>query len=533
MKRMLVEGMLFVLAAGLIVHVLYGNLGFCPTDEGYMLSGSRRILDGEIPHRDYISLRPVGTQILHAHLLLWAGENLIWWSRLLTWFEVAATTWLWILIARHFSTEFQCARRRLIVAAIAFLAATNSFPIMPWNTYDALFFLSLGIVLHLFQPRLSWLGMIFIGMSTIFRQNYVFPIPLLLLALGELFRLRSWILVALPGTFYLAAMAATGGLHDMVVQMTSHKGSLVPALLPFLGFTMPFLQGLLIGGAAAVAGNSKRPTIRLFGNLLHALALLYSAFILPFTDTESSMGWFLFGVLILALPFLFRLSTSLFRFLSLVLIMGWGAAISEGHPQPSLIASALVIALAACMMELERKRTGSGVPVFRRAIVLSLLVSLYAFHRGRVAQINCDLNAEYLTHELGDALPGARLIRTNPNTHAFLSDLTRLTDSLRVSGRRYAVVPECTQFWVTSPQRNPLSTDWPIDPELRGEALMKRVLDDVDSIRGSVTFIVQKHWVVLLPFQRALIREGESAVVDRIRKTCRKTGETEFFELYE
>jgi len=41
-------------------------LGFCPTDEGYFLAQTWRLLNGEFPHRDFISPRPVGSAAFHA-----------------------------------------------------------------------------------------------------------------------------------------------------------------------------------------------------------------------------------------------------------------------------------------------------------------------------------------------------------------------------------------------------------------------------------------------------------------------------------
>lgn len=532
MKRTVVDGVVFVLAAALTAHLLYGGLGFCPTDEGYLLSGSRRLLDGRIPHRDYVSLRPVGTHLLHAHLLLWAGDRLIWWSRLLTWMQVATTTWLWIVIAEKLGVKFGTRAARAMIAAFGFLASTNSFPIMPWNTYDGVFFISLGIAVTLARPSLATAGAFLIGLSTIFRQNFVFPVPLLIMALGHYRRIAPWILAVLPGTLYLAVMFAAGGLGAMFAQMGTAQGSLAPVLLAFTGFSVPFLQGAvcgLLGGAASLASHHK---LRLAGRLLLSSGLLYAAFILPFADGDASIGWFLFAATLGVLPFRIRNMPPCARLSVLALITGWGAAISVGHAQPTLISGALVVAFSAFLLETSERDAAVAPRLFQFTLVVTLALALYAFHRGRIMRINCDLPASYLTHEIGDAFPGGRGIRTNPNTYALLADLTTVTRAIRASGRTYGVVPECTQFWVLDPVRNPLSSDWPIDGELGGKGMMNRVLDEVDSLGDSGVFLVQKYWLVYLPFERRPIRPGESRIVDRIRETRGKIGETEFFEIY-
>jgi hypothetical protein len=192
------EGFFFVFAVATLCHFLYSHLGFNPTDEGYMLSGSRRLLDGQIPHRDYISLRPVGTHLLHAHVLLWGGDRLIWWSRLIPWIQFATIAWLWVRIVNHFYPVFTTSWLRFSAALIAFMACVNVFPIMPWNSVDGLFFITAGIAIHLLNPSYRWLGLIMIGCTPLFRQNFVFLVPFLLLALGEGKRWQYWILAGLP-----------------------------------------------------------------------------------------------------------------------------------------------------------------------------------------------------------------------------------------------------------------------------------------------------------------------------------------------
>jgi hypothetical protein len=39
-------------------HLLYSSLGLNPTDDGFTLAYARRILDGQIPHRDFVIIRP-------------------------------------------------------------------------------------------------------------------------------------------------------------------------------------------------------------------------------------------------------------------------------------------------------------------------------------------------------------------------------------------------------------------------------------------------------------------------------------------
>src|SRR5205823_6618447 len=47
------------------VYATVGRLGFYPTDEGLLQAYTYRILHGQVPHRDFISPRPLGSALLH------------------------------------------------------------------------------------------------------------------------------------------------------------------------------------------------------------------------------------------------------------------------------------------------------------------------------------------------------------------------------------------------------------------------------------------------------------------------------------
>ncbi|MFF0148899.1 hypothetical protein ATK36_1952 [Amycolatopsis sulphurea] len=58
----LLVGVLAV-AAGTVARI--GRFGFNPSDQGFVLAATWRILHGEIPHVDVVSPRPLGSAYLH------------------------------------------------------------------------------------------------------------------------------------------------------------------------------------------------------------------------------------------------------------------------------------------------------------------------------------------------------------------------------------------------------------------------------------------------------------------------------------
>jgi hypothetical protein len=134
---------------------------------------------------------------------------------------------------------------------------------------------------------------------------------------------------------------------------------------------------------------------------------------------------------------------------------------------------------------------------------------------------------------LDGVLPGGRLIYTNPNTYDFLVDLDNATDAVSARNRTYAIIPDVPGYWVQSRQTNPLPVDWPQPVELNNQYLIDRVTRDLEAKRGEVVVIVQKVYAFYLADGFVPLDDDEYAVVKYVRTHFRKTGETEFFELYE
>src|ERR1051326_4030664 len=64
----------FLILTPLIAHLLFSWMGFTPTDEGFTLALSRRIIDGQVPHRDFILGAPFFSPLLHVPFVLFGGD---------------------------------------------------------------------------------------------------------------------------------------------------------------------------------------------------------------------------------------------------------------------------------------------------------------------------------------------------------------------------------------------------------------------------------------------------------------------------
>lgn len=56
------------------IDLLFSWIGFTPTEGGFTLVYSRRLLDGEVSHRDFIIIRPFPSPLMHAPVVYFGGR---------------------------------------------------------------------------------------------------------------------------------------------------------------------------------------------------------------------------------------------------------------------------------------------------------------------------------------------------------------------------------------------------------------------------------------------------------------------------
>src|SRR5919206_515470 len=141
----------FLLVVPTLAYLLFSWRGFAPVDDGFTLAYSRRILEGQVPHRDFIIIRPFLSPLLHTPFVLFGGEYTYWVSRLFVWFQFACISWAWVCIAdRAFSNPFDNATK-VFVALASFAASVHYFVLTAWHTVDGMFLSSIGIWILLAQ----------------------------------------------------------------------------------------------------------------------------------------------------------------------------------------------------------------------------------------------------------------------------------------------------------------------------------------------------------------------------------------------
>jgi hypothetical protein len=535
-------GITFCVSVALVAHLMFSGIGFNPTDDGFTLAYSRRILEGQVPHRDFIIVRPVLSPMIHLPLLLFGGDYLFWLSRLFVWFQLACIAWIWTsVVSTRVKPSFDTLEK-LLVALIAFAASAHTFPIMAWHTIDGLFLLSIGLAMCVrSSSTCKFFGYMLMGAAYLTKQSFLLVAPLCLIILGDQQNLKFWLAATTPGMVYLVYLALMGALPDAILQLSSHTSIISAGLKSYLN--REALLGIAVGYSALRMVVGEPPTRLARGKILQQWVGMLALSALPLLGISTSFArnllvlrssFGLFGIVVGASVYFLIEDTAdpiaRLRVLLLALVAAWSASLSIGYNYPILASGQLLTALIAHVYPTALQLAGRATLKLSLAVATVMLLVSFTFARFNYVYRDQPLHRQ--TGILDQVLPGAKRIRTNPNTLVFLTDLAYATSIATQSGKTFAIIPDCAGYWVQSTQINPLSIDWPQGIELRKRQLLDRVLVDLELVRQSGVIIVQKVEAYKLAWGFVDI-EDHNAVVNHVRQHFEKTDETRFFELYE
>lgn len=549
-----IAGVAFVLFAAGLAHLAFSAHGFSPTDEGYYLSNARRVLDGEIPHRDFITLRPAGAYYLFAPVVALAGDSTVWASRFFVLAELATISWLWaLMVHREFGEPFG---RYLPIApaAVAFILTLGWFPIEVTTTIEGYFFFTAGLAAALRgTPQRKTLGYLLMGYAYLCRQNLLFAGGLTLFALGDWRRLRYWIAASVPGLAYVAWLAAMGGLGDFFAQLgAASTNGASPGGFFAIGVAhwlrQPLLWGGLLAGLSAGALLAGRAAERRSADALSTalgiaivlgIAVGGSAFTMRYGRGAHvpDYRWYSFAVaglaagLLAAVPARLRSVPVGWRLGLCGISMSWALSFSWASAAPTLAIGPLTLLALAVTANASRNRFGVDrrrwIALAFAFLIVPLAVVLYHARQGFIA---LDPPVSQLTRRLDGVFPGAKHLMTDSNTYSYLVDFQ---DALgRVQTQDVVVGPDLGAYWIRSPRRNPVSINWIYWGELINQRLEQRIIRELDEKRGTYTFVASKVMVVGLADGFTPVPESWSPVQASVRARFTKVGETRYFELF-
>ena len=515
------------------------NEGFNPSDDGVILAQSFRILNGEVPHRDFISIRPVFSGVLHT-LHFFSPFPLVVSGRVFVLLEffVFSFIWLYILFDEFgitFKSRFLLLTSSMALGIISFLLNLNTFILFPWATIDGILLATISLLLLLKghrQPRSTraktylGLSLIFISLAALAKQSFVILTVAIFFYVSCLLkkchaRASSALMIVLAGVspfvLYLSLLFWDDSLSLFLQQMTGRteliSTGVITYVRTFIGSRL-LLPNLALLGVSLFNWINHRLAVvsSKWVGLLHRIAwgsvlavylisILYFSFSLLHTSDRSltfELFWILFTLSVTALSFL-----CLSQKQSLVLVFGlflsWSSSISLGANYPifttagtsGITASVLVYLLAAKFKVALAER---GYPLLSGSMYLLLAVSFFVVALQGQRSVNYrDLPSAKLTYNLGEVLPEFGDIKTNATTYDYYADFMRIYSSFDDIKDHFVCIPNNAIIYPVLKSRNPFPLDWLQRDEYVGSE--RYLLNEVSRVLDSekVYLIVDKY----------------------------------------
>lgn len=517
----------FIALTTAVCHYLFSWIGFNPTDEGFVLAASRRILDGQIPHLDFLSLRPAGSAYIHALELRFFDEPFMI-SRLFFWAQSAMIAWMWVVIAdKLLKLEITLANRYML-SFIVLMFNVHSFPAMAWTTIDGLFLSTWGLwLLTHFNKRGNQLGYLLIGCAVLCKQNFLAVVPGAFLVMSHYKRPYYLVIGLLPSLLYGLLLWRNDAL-DIAMQQLLSRGELMETGIRAYATSPGFYIGLGIPVAINAFRSRFKKYLRNIDFIVSISLVILGGASLYLNLFTGEFSFLLFGFMIgYAGTHIKKRYVVIFS--GMVIMIAWTVSISLGYNTPALASGVLIAALLAINYDREVFSLSRNV---KYPIALVILIGLFlAFGYSRYHNVYKDNRAGNLTAELDGVLNGAAGIMTNPEIQTSFRELNELADRY---GDSLAVVPDYAAFWATSEHPNPLPIDWPNIGELSDSIAQQYVQVTLDSLRGRALVAVQKYRTSELYLERRPLEDDiyQFPVIDMIETTFIRIGETEYFYLY-
>ncbi len=447
------------------------RFGFNPTDQGFVVAQSWRILHGEIPHRDLISARPLGSAYLHIIDFVIPGPLLLS-SAFVACLQLIVAT----VVLAAWTTGIGVLRWGLVrTAVVASVAVINVhlFAMTAWHTVDGIFLVAVGwYAFDMGRQRdRVWLvrsGLFAIGFAAVTKQSFIpaVLVTLVVLLIQRRHPVRRLILdlatLIGPSAIYLVIVTAGGGFGAMIDQLGGGHATAGQRLLS-IGVISGAIPILGVYTVAVLASTTRGPMMR---GIASAIACLILGAVIVDGQLERAGNWGIVLWWAAALTIGIHAATQRsvpWRSVGMVLL-GYMVSLSWGYASPTLLGGSLaLLAIEQLVRDLptvvDRARIVGGI-----AAVILLVATLGWMSELRLQAPYRDLPARELTADLGESIPAMRGIRTNPATAAYVEQIVRCLDQYPAS--RTAVLPDNPFIYPALHIRNPFPIDWPLSAEL-------------------------------------------------------------------
>lgn len=570
--------LIFTLLTGILIAINFaGSEGLNPTDDGVILAQSWRILQGEIPHIDFISIRPVGSGVLHTiHFLFpWPIEIT---ARYFVLFQFFIIAFSWVQLFRlksRFKHDLPLTYQ-LSILLIAWMFGAYNYNLFSWTTIDALFWSSLGFYFseRSFHIRRSWVtllpGVFAFSMAALSRQTFV----LIFLAGMVWIIWRSYqtkkikhALIAIAGgliPFYAYAIliATNDAGNAIITQLIGRSDFYNTAIQTFwdrfksseILWVNLFIIGIsLFGGIAKYTSNKVRaffaslPALRMVFILETGLVLYFLFRSITYFSSHTLdpylppflAFWVLLDMLLLHISIQENKFRNCFP-AWMALFIAWVSAISYGCNTP--VFSFGILTTAIMWLHLKKYQDAlllkqNWLRIVLPALALILTIIVVKSH----SEVNYrDLGKSQHTHYLNEINPDYGRISTNNNTFQYFQEVDSLIKDFQSKKLVFAFLPDNAIIYPIYQINNPLPLDWaqtgemPIQdltPPLKMEEPFNKAIRW--KIDENVVFAVQKVTSSSMYDGFEPLLEWKYPYIHILNAHCKIIEETEHFKIYQ
>lgn len=487
------------------VYVRFGGTSLVSPDDGFILAESRRILSGQIPHRDFLSPRPAGSALLHCVDFL-LPLPLLSASRLVSTIEVVGYTLLFASLAYRKPLR-DWTLVQVAAASAAVFVNLHSFPLMAWHTIDGALLVALGVValrsgLETNRVARASVGLLFLGTALTVKQSFAPALLLGVLMVWEHQRRtgtspislrRAVALVAAPIGAYVALITAGGGFGPMVVQLTHARPVYGSSLVK--GIWRRGGQGSALMALAALLGlidarAGRNPAARIcarFAARVGLSALVVGVLLVTRTDPADAWGRALLFLLVAVVAWEWIAHRFADRFGLVLIAVGWMVSLSWGYPTPRLVAGSIALLLVdRIWRDVPALSARMGAVLERAARVVAVLVAVAVTFTAIDERALLNARGVSGDRSIGATVPDLRGLRTDLTTSALIRDVAACTR--KFPAHWTAVLPGPAIVAPVMHLANPFSVDWVFPLEIRGSEA--RLVDEARRLDATGHYLV-------------------------------------------
>jgi hypothetical protein len=545
-----------------------GKEGFNPSDDGVIIAQSYRLIHGEIPHKDFVSIRPVGSGLIHCFHFFSPGSLMqsMRFFVVLQYFLIALLISLVIknLYQNDFSREIHWLQFSTLFL-FGFIVSILDYNLFPWTTIDAICCSLLAFTILLFNSNkkvlLQVIALMFVSLAVLTRQSFA------LLAIG----MFAWVFVSnlrrnkaikafaiilvggLPLVLYFLFLLAHHAVFDFVAQMTGRTELVETGVLQygkyfFHSWSLPL--HVIIWGLFGLRIFIRNPQskLQLWLNskayILSSIILVYMLGLLfyHFLDYQQDiyrlpfeLFWLLIDVSLLAWISV-KLSQRSFYSALFVLLLAWTSSISLGDNSPVFAAgiiASMVIYMSLCILKIKF----DGTKFTKASRVVGLVAVIALFVSAYFAQENWnyrDLPSKQLHFPLSQVDDDFGNTLTNNITGAYYAELKNIYTHLPNALNHTVVLPNNAMFYPMFQTRNPMPIDWMQPAEYVGQE--RRVFQSLSELCHShgYYFIIDKIDSKQMAFKHEPLDYKNYPYMDTIFTYCKLVPiQSDYFMVYQ